>query len=173
MQSELDPVRNQRTLGLSIKIKIEREGWRSWDLGRQVDDFWSEYLLASASVGWYDNWFWYLISPPQMSGDTFLLWVCCQIELSASLLVCTFQSDSDWTGLQSHTDTYQLYSVIIRIAILSRITRLMLFWMQVSSSQLPHLLVFRLRSGCSELRVTNNSLELTLTYEGLRVWPGQ
>ena len=23
------------------------------------------------------------------------------------------------------------------------------------------------------LRVTNNSLELTLTYEGLRVWPGQ
>ena len=170
MQSELDPVRNQRTLGLSIKIKIEREGWRSWDLGRQVGDFWSEYLQASASVGWYDNWFWYLISPPQMSGDTFLLWVCCQIELAASWLVCTFQRFSlDWCAEPyRHLPTVQCYHSNCNI-IEDHPTHAILN----ASLRCTMTAFARVEAQVWLLMVTNNSLELTLTYEGLRVWPGQ
>ena len=105
---------HQRTLGLSIKIKREREGWRSWDLGRQVGDFWSEYLLATRHSavlgdGWYDNGFWYLISPPQLSDDTFLFWACCQIELSASGLYFPIWLDWTFWAIQTPTDYKVFY----------------------------------------------------------------
>ena len=140
---------------------------RSWQTGwRLLIWIFTDHSPTVSGDGWYDNWFWYLrlrcqVTPFSSESVAKLS----SPPLAASLSVCTFWSD--WAGSTEPCGRLPtVYSIINRIAT---------FWWLCSWC-------FKCKLGstmtaCAHVQglliVTNNSLELTQTDEGPRVWPGQ
>ena len=161
IQSTLDPLRNQCTLWLSIKI--EREGVEILADRLATSDLNIYWSVTVASDSWYDNWFDITAYLPACQMTPFSAGLSCQIELTTIILACTFLSDWNWTGWWGQTIRHQTF--------VKKIT----FW------HFKYKSVLKVASDCNYricwclvqvwlLTITSNSLKLTETDEGPRVW---